>query len=427
MPTAAAPSRRAATGVTVSVVIAIVGALLSYKIGGRFALSNVAQIVAVVVLFASLPRLLRARDVMFLLLGFAGVLLAAVLVSNEYGYRLAPEFSAYYGLAALWLLGIYRACRTYDAGAAVAQGFRWAIPFALVYLLLQLGLDLSGGTDRRRLGFDDKSHASVYASFLAFAALRFLPGRARLLVSLVFLIVAFLTISRLPFVFAPVYVLAFLVEYRKVRAEARTPLEVYFAHLTLAGTVLTPLVLAAQAAGLFRSFDRFFGSGEFTNASTTAHLLLLQYAAQLKIDTVGNMLFGITPGGFAGVLSRSDIDVGQFAMTDPPGYEKLLEGTAPMHSSLGSIVLEFPLWVSVAYLVLVAWAFLRLYRNREWVMLCFLTGFFAATIFYSSQTELYFCVAWTSIIAVAAASVPTPSDSGGRARRSPPRAGGVRW
>ncbi|MFF2371028.1 hypothetical protein [Agromyces sp. NPDC058110] len=393
---------------TVSVAIAVIGALLSYKIDGRFALSNVAQIGALVVLLASVPRLLRGRDILFVLLGLAGVLLAAILVSNVYTYRIAPEFTAYYLLVVVWLIGIYRTSRAAGGTEAVARGFRWAIPIVLAYLMVQLAVDLSGGTDRRRLGFDDKSHASVYACFLAFASLRFLRGRSRLLISLAFFVVAFLTISRLPFVFAPVYLIAFVVEYRKVRAEAKTPLEVYFAHLTLAGTILTPLILAAQAAGFFRSFDRVFGSGDFTNASTTAHLLLLKYAAELKIENLGNFFFGVTPGGFAGVLYRSRIDVSQFASIDPPGYEKLMEGTAPMHSSLGSILLEFPIWVSLSYLAMVVWAVIRLRRNREWVMLSFLVGFFAATLFYSSQTELYFCVAWTAVIALAAS--PRPPD-----------------
>ncbi|MGI9822620.1 hypothetical protein [Agromyces sp. Marseille-Q5079] len=413
-------SPTAAKGISVSVAIAVLGALLSYKIDGRFAVSNGAQILALIVLFASVPKLLRSRDIIFLFLGLAGVLLAAVLVSNSYNYRIAPEFTAYYALVAIWLVAVYRATKEHGATDALTRGFRWAIPIALVYLVIQLGIDLGSGTDRRRLGFDDKSHASVYACFLAFASLRFLRGRLRLVISLAFFVMAFLTISRLPFVFAPVYVLAFLVEYRKVRAEARTPLDVYFAHLTLAGTILTPLVLAARAAGFFRSFERVFDSGDFTNASTTAHLLLIQYAVELKLENLGNFLLGITPGGFAGVLYRSRIDVSQFASTDPPGYEKMMEGTAPMHSSLGSILLEFPIWVSVLYLVLVGWAVVRLYRNREWVMLWFLIGFFAATLFYSSQTELYFCVAWTGIIAVAAHSRPIRDDP--RVNNPPARA-----
>lgn len=409
-------STASATAVTVSVVVTVLGALLSYKIQGRFALSNVAQIVALVILIASSPRLLRARDVILILLGLAGVLLAAIHVSNAYGYRIAPEYTAYYALVAIWLVAVFRACREHDAAEAIARGFRWAIPIALVYLLLQLSIDISSGMDRRRLGFDDKSHASVYACFLAFASLRFLRGRLRLVISLAFFVMAFLTISRLPFVFAPVYVLAFLVEYRKVRVMARTPLDVYFAHLTLAGTILTPLILAARAAGFFRSFERVFDSGDFTNASTTAHLLLIQYAAELKFENLANLVLGVTPGGFAGVLSRSRIDVSEFASIDPPGFEKVLEGTAPMHSSLGSIILELPIWVSAAYLALVVWAIVRLIRNREWVMLWFLVGFFAATLFYSSQSELYFCVAWTGIIAVAARATPTPSGDPDRQR-----------
>ncbi|MRG60431.1 hypothetical protein GE115_11220 [Agromyces sp. CFH 90414] len=405
-------SARAARGVTVSVVVVVVGALISYKLGGRFAVSNIAQIVGLAILMVSVPRALRARDVVLVLLSLGGVLAGGLAVSNIYGYGLALEYLAFYTLMALWLFWCHGACRRLGAQEAIAHGFAVAIPIALLVIVAQLGLDLQGGADRRRLGFDDKSHASIYCCFLAFASLRFLRGRARLVVSLVFFVIAFLTISRLPFIFAPLYFVAFLGEYRRVRAEAKTPLDVYVVHLLMAGVVLTPVLLAARAAGLFASFGRVFQAGERTDASTQAHLLLLEYAARLKIADPGSFLFGVTPGGFASVLARSDIDISSFAAIDPPGYEKVLEGIAPMHSSLGSILLEFPIWVAAGYLVLAAWALWALLRRGETVLALFLVSFFVATVFYSSQTELYFAVAWTAVIAMATTPSVAPSRAG---------------
>src|SRR5690606_4919838 len=97
-----------------------------------------------------------------------------------------------------------------------------------------------------------------------------------------------------------------------------------------------------------------------------------------------NVLFGITPGGFAGTLSQSDIPLRTYRLP----YADIAEGTAPMHSTLGSIVLEFPLWIAAGFVVLIVHALLRLIRRGEHVVACFLVALMGATTFYSSHNEL---------------------------------------
>ena len=409
---------RGARLVIVSVVVATVGSLLSTKIGGRFALSNVAQIVALILLLRSAPGLLRRNDVAAMLIALASVLVAAVAMSSIYGYAVAFQHVLFFLLAAAYLFAVYRACADRGMAAQIHRGLQIAIPIALVILCLMLALDLGTGQAKRRLGFDDKSHASVMCCFLAFASLRFLRSPQRLLVACAFFALSLLTISRLPFVFLPAFLLAVLIEYRSIRRAATSAWQVFLAHVAIGSVVAAPFLMARQIGDLFSVFDRVLSPGSTTEASTQAHLLLLEYAARLKIENPWNFLFGVTPGGFSGVTIRSDVDVSAYAAVDPPGWEKFAVGDAPMHSSLGSILLEFPLWVAIGYLVLVMWTFVRLLRAREYVMVLFLVGLIAATTVYSSHNELYFYVAWAALISVAApvrrrgagtAAAPVPS------------------
>jgi hypothetical protein len=385
--------------IVVATVVCMIGACFSFKLVDRLAVSNLAQILGLLILIAGVPRLFRAKDVALWVLTAAGVLLAGVSVLAIYDYEIQWQYSLFYGLCLLWILALLQLTRSPERARAVLDGARMAIPIITIYLSAMLLFDLATGEARRRLGFDDKSHASVYACVLAFFALRLLTTRWRLLIALCLFTVSLLTISRLPFIFAPAFLIAFFIEYRKVRKEAKTAIGVFCAHLLLVGAIVVPIVLASSAAEYFTSFARVFGAGERSDASTQAHLLLLQYAAQLKFDSLPNLLFGVTPGGYSGVLIGSGIDVSAFAATDPPGYEKMLQGIAPMHSSTGTIMLEFPLWIGLGYLCLLVWCLARLFRAHEFIVGLMLVSLVAATTFYSSVTELYFSMALSLALA----------------------------
>nr|BFF20235.1 hypothetical protein GCM10025730_37560 [Promicromonospora thailandica] len=291
---------------------------------------------------------------------------------------------------------------------------------ALVLILVLLALDLASGTARRRLGFDDKSHASVALCFLAFATLRFSRSPLRIITSLVFFVVSLLTISRLPYLFAPTYLLAFVLEYRNIRARAAHAWQVYGAHLLLLAAVAAPVVIAVRAGDYFDSFRRLVESDDVTGRSTDAHLLLLQYAAELKIDSVANLLLGVTPGGFSEVTYRSGIDVSELAVTDPAAFEKFVLGDAPMHSAVGSVALEFPLWVALLFLTVSVVTFVRLVQRREAVLWLYAAPLAVACLFYSSHNEVHHLVSWTVLIAAAFSRPPLSRGSAIPVRRGEP-------
>jgi len=392
---------RARRLVVASTMVITIGMLFGYKIDERLALSNIAQVVGLILLFVAHPRLLRARDVVLILLGLGSVVLAAVSVSLIYGYRADPLHTAYFLAATVYLTAVYRACSERGAGADVAEGVRRSIPPAAAVLLVTGVLERTEGAPFISFGFDDNSHAAVAACFLAFASLRFLRTPLRLILAIAFFAAALLTYSRMPFFFAPFLAIAFAVEYRRLRAEATEAWHVFGAHLLVLAAVAIPVVLARNAAEHFTVFERVLAPGEFTIASTTAHIELLSLGAQLKVDNVWNMLLGVTPGGFAATAVASDIDLTTFAVRDPIAYQAMLDGWAPLHSSLGSVLLEFPAWVAVVFVVVVVLTFVRLLRRREWVMAAFLVGLMAATTLYSSHNEIYFVVSLAVSIAMA--------------------------
>ncbi|MBE1875226.1 hypothetical protein [Myceligenerans pegani] len=391
-------SPRAGKLIVASTVVMIVGMLLGMKLTGRFAVSNVAQITGTLLLFMALPRLLRPKDLVLVGLGLASVAIAAVAAALRYGYTASPFHAGYFLLATIYLVGIYRACRERSAGPAFAEGIRRAVPVSLVVLLAAYALEIAQGVRFPTLGFDDKSHGSVAACFLAFAALRFGRGPHRIVVAVALFGIALITPSRLPYTFAPFFLLALFLAYREVRGGARAAWQVYLSHLVLATAFAAPAAVALLAGDRFSAgLERVLADDGAAVASTESHLDLLLAGAELKTENLWNVLFGITPGGFAGVLYNSDVDLRLYRLP----FAAIAEGTAPMHSSLGSILLEFPLWVAVGFVVLAVHAFVRLLRRREFVFASFFVALMAATTFYSSHNELFFVMCLATVLVLA--------------------------
>ncbi|WP_456786673.1 hypothetical protein [Cellulomonas sp. P5_C5] len=404
-----------------AVLLAAVGMFFSVKLTGRFALSNVFFVVALAILLVGFPRVLRARDVTWYIVCCASVLVGAVNVALGYGYVMRIEHAAFFAVAGLYIVVIVRIVQNVATAAdTIFAALRATVFPVLAYVVVRLALDLVMlDQSSSALGFDDKSHAALVCCIYAFLALRLMSGRARMLVALAFYAVALLTISRLPLIFAPFLVVALLAEYVQARRAARTAWDVFTCHLLLAIIVALPFLVAARAGALFTVFARFATGPLGSDASTEAHLRLIDYALQLKAESWANVVFGITPGGFASVVMRSRVDTLDYAAIDPHGYAQLVDGTAPMHSSHVSVLVEFSVLVAVFYVALLVGILRALVRRRDVTTMLFFLPFLAATTLYSSHNEIYFYIALTFAIA-----------AGGRHRA--PRAGagrrgGGRW
>lgn len=384
--------------VVMSTVIMAVGMLFGDKLADPFALSNIAQLISTTLLIGAFPRLLRPRDHLWIALGLASVIIAIFSVSVQYHYNVQLAHTAYFLVCAVYLCAVYRACHDRAALPDFERGLRIAIPVALVVMIGRYSFEVAQGEQFPALGFDDKSHASVAGCFFAFASLRFLRARSRILISLAFIAVALAVPSRLTFIFLPFYLVAFLVEYRRVRRSAETPAQVYLTHLALLAASIAPVYLMLRAGEFFStSINRVFDPNSAARSSTDNHLDLLRLGAELKLDSVANLFLGIGPGGFAGVAYHSGIDLKKY---DIP-LHSVKEGTAPLHSALGSIILEFPLWVAVAYIVLLIKILRGLIVRREPVLALFLCSLPLATLFYSTHNEVLFLVCTATLVAVA--------------------------
>ena len=393
-----AQTRHSARLVVWSTVILTVGMLLSIKLVDRFALSNVAQVASTILLLAAFPRLLRPRDIGWIALGLASAALGIFATSMQYEYDVSPTHTAYFLACTIHLWAIYRACRERGVWSSFAHGIRIAIPISLAIFGVMYAAEIAQGSPNPALGFDDKSHASVAGCFLAFASLRFLRSPGRILFALAFIALSLVTPSRLTFFFLPFFLVAFLIEYRRIRSSATNAVHVYFAHLSLLAAAAAPLYLALNAAEYFTtSFDRILDPNSVTESSTGTHFDLLRLGADIKLDSIANIVLGIGPGGFAGVASNSGLDLAQYNI---PLYT-INEGTAPLHSTLGSIILEFPLWVAIAYIILLVKVLQALVSKREHVLALFLCALTIGTMFYSSHNEVLFLVCMTVLVAAA--------------------------
>lgn len=404
--------------IIVSTMIMIVGMLLGMKLLGRFAISNVAQLAGTFLLFLAFPRLLRPKDLVLLGLGLVSVMIAAVATAFRYEHTASPFHTGYFLVAVIYLVAIHRACAERSAGPAFAEGVRRAVPVSLAVLLGAYSLEMAHGAEFPTLGFDDKSHGSVAACFLAFAALRFGAGPQRILLALALFGVALITPSRLPYFFAPFFLFALVLAYRGIRARAHAAWQVFLAHLVLVTAFAAPVVVGVRMGERFRAgLDRVLADEGRSVASTESHLDLLLVGAQLKFESVWNVLFGVTPGGFASTLYNSDVEMRLYRLP----YAAIADGTAPMHSTLGSVLLEFPLWVAVGFVVLAVHAWFRLLRRKELIFACFFLALMAATTFYSSHNELFFVMCLASVLVLAyGRTAGDPADRDAARRQATP-------
>ncbi|MFC7404646.1 hypothetical protein [Georgenia alba] len=383
------PTRREARWTAISLIALFVGMFLSQKIAGRFAYSNIAQVISLVALLVAFPRAVRPKDVAWVLLAVGGVLVAAFSVYNTYGYQFQPQHTAFFLATCTYLVVWYRATQMADLADVAERAVRKTIVPVFAYLAAQGVLDVAGGLAWTDLGFDDKSHGAVACVVLAFLCLRLLHSPLKLPLSGGFVLLSLLTASRLPLLAAPFFALAFMFEYRRQRRLADTPLKVYLCHTTLALGVGAVIAILRANWDSFHVFTRIGPEASASaQSSTESHLLLISYGLQVKFENLMNFLFGVTPGGYAGTVYRSDVDISD--LRGGGGIAAIVDGTAPMHSAHASVFVEFPFPVAILYFALLLWLLVGLLRRNEITLALLLVGFVAVTTLYSSHNEIFF-------------------------------------
>ncbi len=255
------------------------------------------------------------------------------------------------------------------------------------------------------LYFQDKSHAAVAATCVSFLLLWVNESFLRMPFSVLVFFIAVATASRLVVFAAPFLAVAMLSSYAETRRRAGVAAMVYVHHLMLI-TVSILVVLLSNSEWASHLLERLSGTsaaGAVASHSTQGHIELAKLAAELKSQNLGVTVFGVGPGGFGDGIRDFGIDASGFGRYDPFGYQNLVNDYSfvPIHSVNLSLLVEFPVWVSVAFFVLwwrMGW---RLWRNRNLPMLCMAGSLFSTTMFYSTHNE-YLYTAALSVLCLSA-------------------------
>lgn len=248
------------------------------------------------------------------------------------------------------------------------------------------------------LGFDDKSHAVIIASFLAFICLKLFKGVVRYIYSFGFLIIAALTASKFVAIFAAFFIFAVFTTLKAFIADIRNnrdgwgALRFYLSLIVLLAIIAIGFRFILTHMNYFYVLNRLQGDVGGRSGSTEGHFLLIGYGVRAKFANFCTLLFGIGPGEFSNVISsvNAHVDLSQFSALDPTGFAAILRGVMPMHSVIFSIFVEFPFPLFIAFVILMFNIFTRLFKNQDYVMLSFFVGFMMCTSLYSTHDELIY-------------------------------------
>lgn len=383
---------------------------LGYPIATGFSVGNVFQVLALILLLPAV-RLMNVRQLSMVAVIWCGILCSAAFLA--FRYNVEPQYLqiAYFFAVALQLAALLAAAGTVDDVRRVIRtpvniaAFS-ALGIAVAEILLRPQPMLT-------LFFQDKSHGAVAFIILSSLTLWVNDNVGRFFLAGAVLATAAGTGSRLVVLAAPFFVLAVLVEYRRTRRLAATPLTVFLHHVVLLGF---PLGIArVLGSGLTTVLaDRI---ANLNDAALGAHFELIRLATVLKLHDPLIAVFGVGPGGFGPALLSEGIDLHRLQALDPGAFAALTGGFAPIHSATISLMVEYPIWVSAAVLIFWIRCAQGLWRRRCWTLLIAQAQLVAVTTFYSSHNEYFYWVAMGTfaLAAFGPANLASPTD---RARRS---------
>jgi hypothetical protein len=247
---------------------------------------------------------------------------------------------------------------------------------------------------------DDKSQAAVLFCCWAYILLRYFDGWITRIFAYGLLAMSMMTLSRLPAVFLPVMLITLCV---------RTRYGFVIAAATVCGVVGAFAVYGDELFKLFTALDRLSSVDEVTSGdATTAHLLLIKSALEVKFTDFTAFVFGTGPGNFSKALTSFPIDIHELESLDPALVADARIGRAPMHSTPVSLLLDYNIVIFSLLVYLALRAVRYLLGIRHYLDLVFLGTLFAASMFYSLHNKPYF---FLGIATIAIATLtPVPGD-----------------
>ena len=369
--------------------LSIIGALFTESIDGlgKLSISNVIQLLTTTSLIFVNPRFSRTliKTILFVI---TCAVVSHIYVAVEYGYqgKIFVTLHIITGLVFFFLMadGLQR----YSSQAALKKCILISILVSISILTLSAALDFKNGLPRTSFTFDDKSHASIYICFLSFLSLHYL-GASRYLISSLLIILCFFSVSRLVAVFIPFLLVIAVMQIIK---EGSLLKKVLLTLMLLTSTIIAVNYIYKNSEKI-QLLERIDSTSTVSSSdSTSAHILLLKYATILKFDSIPNFLFGVSPGSFADILIRSDIDYSNLASIDPAFIDNARNSTAPIHSTHAAVLVEAPFPALVVYIAIIISIVVKNIRRKNYELLLFGAPFFISIMFYSAHNKFYFFV-----------------------------------
>jgi hypothetical protein len=289
------------------------------------------------------------------------------------------------------LLLVWYARRNYEEFFAVARaGIVCSALISVVYGIAQFG--------RKELvvnviqfGMDDKSQASVLFCCQAYILLRYFDGLISRIFAAGLLAMSLMTLSRLPALFMPVLL---------ITLSLRSRYGMMLAAATVCGAIAAFVAYGDELTTVFRALDRLTSVDQATgDDATSAHVLLIKSALEMKFTDVSAFFFGTGPGNFSKALTSFPIDIHELESLDPTLVSEARLGRAPMHSTPVSLLLDYNIAI-IALLVYLALRAVRyLLQGRHYLDLVFFLTLFGASTFYSLHNKPYFylCIATVAV------------------------------
>ncbi len=373
-----------------SLLITILGIPFGEKLAGRFAVSNVCQILGFLVL---LPEILRNITRKFLAWFFflpSSMFLSMFVLSlyykNEFLVKL-PHVAFFTLMLTYVGYFVIMLNRNVNIRENIEFAYKITIIPAFIYLsILGIGNAISGVTVSR-FGFDDKSHAVFFCAFYAFLALKYMKGDYKLIVSIIFMVLSLMTASRLVVPFLPFYLFILCKHAFKSKNMAYK--------IFITSILILIITFLAVNANFFYVYSRV--TTDNSAGSTREHLDLIRSTLQMKFENVFNLILGTGPGNFGDLFQYTDI---KSYMQKTHSSSR---GTIPAHSSHAQIFLEFSIVVFIAYLWFLYRIFIGNWKNKNILELCFYIPFISAVVFYSTHNEVLY---WMILLYLYAESMP---------------------
>jgi hypothetical protein len=252
---------------------------------------------------------------------------------------------------------------------------------------------------------DDKSQAAVLFCCWAYILLRFYDGWIARLVAYGLLAMSMMTLSRLPALFLPVFLVTLCV---------RTRYGFVIAAVTVIGVAAALLTYGDELAQVFTALDRLSSVQQVAgDNATSAHLLLIKSALEMKFSDFEAFCFGTGPGNFSKALTSYPIDIHELESLDPALVADARVGKAPMHSTPISLLLDYNIVIFGILIYLALRAIRYLTRTRHYLDLMFLVTLFAASTFYSLHNKPYFFLAIATVAIGVMGKVRVEEDARG--------------